>query len=256
MKTLLILLLSGSLMAQVHDSKPLPRVSKEPAHIIDEGITGWSYSKDGQWISADMKIPVRMLATAKEEYDKDENELGLDNILELRLYPVLFGEDTLVALVKIFENGKYDYEATKRGWDTYKTGYYFLFDASELSKLRDLDTTASVIKLNLRDFGSLQDVNTRRLERQLMKNMLVKSETDRHLAMSIRKSQEKVYFQFASMHEVFADLQGVLHGFGFRGQTLYGKPSLINYIHYEYGLEDFKNFFEIPSSVEFLEPEI
>lgn len=236
-------------MAQVHTNKPLPIFAEKPSHTIEDDLTGWSYSKDGQWISAENTIPIRAISTDEDAYDTPENRLGMDNIEELRLYPVLYGQDTLVALVKLYESGSYKLDALKKGWRSSTEAYYFLFDASELKRIKKADSLM-VVKIDLRDYGRLHDVSPRHLLDELTSRVMVRSETDRQLVLLTENGEDNTtYFQLASMSSVFEDVEGVLKDFTLRAETLYGTPALLDYLHYAYSTENFYRFFSLPSSL-------
>ena len=159
MKNLLYLLfITTCATAQVHTSSPLPVIDSENKKVIDEDITGWSKSLDGQWISKEMVIPIRAVSQDEEAYEGEEMELGLDNISELHLYPTYYGKDTLITLVKLSKSGKYKYEATKQGWEDALIGYYYVFSIRDLKKLRTESAEIQNIRIPLRDYGALGEV--------------------------------------------------------------------------------------------------
>lgn len=241
----------GQIRGQVHKSKPLPQLSEEPVHLIDENIKGWSYSLDGQWLSREMNIPPRLISTNHEAFETHEAELGLDNIEELQLYPMLYGSDTLLALVKIYRNGNYEFEATQRGWDDYNQAYYFVFEPGELDQLKSVGSEPSIIKIKLRGFGELRQFKKRKVRSHLKDDLLVKDKTNRVLAITMKVEEGTAYFQMASLHSIFSDVEGVLHDFKRQGSSLYGSPILLDYLHYSYDFEALKNFFSVPSNITF-----
>lgn len=247
MKHLLLLIFIGTgLAAQVHKQMPLPQIQEKSVKIIDEEITGWSYSLDGQWVSDEMTIPVRTVSTREDFYDEEENKLGLDNIEELRLYPTLYGEDTLYILVKIFRGGYYEYSSTKQKWQNTLSAYYYAFNRSELRKLQNPDSGISIVKIPLRDFGLLKDIRRKDVLENLVKNLVVKPQQDRLLVASLEVSETdpgKIFFQFSSQHTIFPDVEGVVKDFSIRGKSVYGNPLLLGYLHYEYDKDAFVRFF-------------
>ncbi len=102
-------------LAQLRESRPLPVFPKKITNKIQTGLTGWCYTLDGQWVTGDMLIPERFISTDAESYNKVENKAGNDNIKELQLIPILYGDDTLVMLVKFFRDGFFEFEARKKG---------------------------------------------------------------------------------------------------------------------------------------------
>lgn len=252
-KLIVLLALCQGVMAQPRENKPLPVFTKKPLKVLDDGITGWSFSKDGQWISEDMTIPPRLISTDEELYNTKTNKLGNDNIEELRSYPILYGNDTLVMIVKLYKTGNYEYERTKRGWDDYFIGYYFIVDHKELLKLGTLSNETSIIELEMRDFGSVSKTKPSNVLSDIKEKLIIKEKTDRFLTFTIRKIDEssKIQFQMASLHDVFTDVEGVLNDFQIRGKSVYGKKELLDYIYYELDAYTFQDFFSLPSMLKF-----
>lgn len=252
-KLIFLLTLSQALLAQPRENKPLPIFTKKPVKVIDEGIMGWSFSLDGQWISSEMTIPVRLISTNKSQYETRINELGNDNINELQLYPVEFGNDTLVMLVKLYNDGSYEYERTKKGWSDHIIAYYFIFDHKELRKLGGINTQTSNIELALLDYGQVKKTKKKNVLENIKRQVIVKEKTDRFLTFTIRKVEETktVQFQFACLHDIFSDVEGVLHDAELRGKSIYGKDLLLDYLYYEMDLLQFQDFFTMPTHVEF-----
>lgn len=242
---LLLLLVSTSSLAQIHKNQPIPEIIEESVKIIDEGIIGWSKSLDGQWISSEMTIPIRAISQDELAYESDESELGMDNISHLRLYKTIYGDETLYILIKIFKSGYYRYSATQQKWQETEVAYYYIFEDLELKSLSKVSETANLIKIPLRDYGSLGEIKSKRLLETLQKNILIKDNTDRFLVITVKLDGEhadKIYFQFSSQHKVFPDVEGVLQDLKVRGKTLYNTPLLLDYLHYEYDHKSFLDF--------------
>lgn len=245
--TLLLLLFSFCLAGQIHQNLPVPDLREKSMNVIDDYIIGWSLSLDGQWVSEEMKIPIRAVSFNVNSYESDANQLGLDNISELILIPATYGSDSLCILVKIMNTGYYKYKTTKQKWQTNTVGYYYVFDQKHLGNFQNLDTGKSVIKIPLRDFGELGELKSKHLKEKLMQQMVIKPRTDQLLVASIElsdQSPEKVYFQFSSQHNIFPEVEGVIKDLKLNGRTIYGTPLLIDYIHYEYDKTAFLNFFK------------
>src|SRR5690606_20541166 len=135
---ILLLLISASSLAQMHQNQPLPEIQEETVKIIDEDITGWSKSLDGQWISSEMTIPVRVVSKDAEAYETNESALGMDNISQLLLYKTKYGEEELCTLIKISKSGYYKYSATQQKWQETEDAYYYIFDTKEINSLKDI----------------------------------------------------------------------------------------------------------------------
>ncbi len=252
-KLIVLLTLCQGVMAQPRENKPLPIFTKKPVKVLDDHITGWSFSLDGQWVSEEMTIPPRLISTNEDAYDTRENELGNDNIEELQLYPILYGNDTLVMLVKLYKTGHYEYESTQRGWDDYLMAYYFVVDNKDLFKLGKISAETSIIEMPMRDFGTISRVRSGNVLDEIKKKIIIKQKTDRFLTFTARKVEEtsKIQFQFASLHDIFTDVEGVLNDFQIRGKSVYGNKGLLDYIYYEVDAYGFQDFFSLPTQMKF-----
>lgn len=247
MRTLLILLVSTLIgHAQIHSNKPVPEIMEESVRVIDEDITGWSLSKDGQWISADMKIPVRAVSKDEEAYEGETAELGLDNISKLLLYPALYGNDTLYILVKEMESGYYKYPSTQQRWYSTTSAYYWVFNRQGLKAINDTAGDDIILNIPLLDYGELGEVKTKHLPEALSRHLVIKPKTGRVLSIAVdfdNTQPNKIFFQLSSQHTVFPDVEGVVRDFTQNGRSLYGTPLLIEFLHYEYDKDSFYKFF-------------
>lgn len=243
---LLLLFIATQSFAQIHTNQPLPEIQTESAKVIDEGITGWSLSLDGQWISKEMVIPVRGVAANTDYYEEEVNALGLDNISELILYPTKYGEETVYILVKVMHTGKFKYEATKQKWQGNTTAYYYVFDGVHFDLLKNIDQERKVVKIPLRDFGSLGELKTKEIPEKLQQHLVIRPQTDQVLVATIKldsEASDKIYFQLSSQDRILSDVEGIVQDFMRDGRTLYGSPFLTDYLHYEYDKNSFYSFF-------------
>lgn len=225
----------------------MPVILVKSAKVIDNDILGWSLSLDGQWVSAEMTIPVRTVSTDEEVYDDEKNQLGLDNISELILYPALYGSDTIYILVKVMHTGQYRYEATQQKWQSSTTAYYYVFNSEYFNSIKESENSTNVIKIPLRDYGSLGTVKSKQIPDALRRNLVIKPKTEQILVATIKFDPEiddKIYFQLSSQHIIFPEVEGVVKDFTINGRSLYGSPLLMNYLHYEYDKKSFYSFFD------------
>lgn len=251
-KALCFCLLNISLVAQPREEKPLPQFREEPLHIIEEGITGWSYSIDGQWVSSEKHIPPIAVSTSKKDYKSDEAKLGMDNIQQLMLVPAKYGEDTLVALIKIYTHGEYEFPISKKGWDEVTYAYYFIFKARYLEKLHSFnDTVTKNLRISLLDGGTLRDIKAKNAIEEMNKRAVIRNRYDRDLVITLQKRGDKpiMMFQLYSMHEIFSDLEGVYSDYTRRGTTLYNSTELLKYLHYTINLKKFRQFFTLEGNL-------
>ena len=247
MRTLFILLVSVFFShAQIHNSDPIPEILEESVRSIDEGITGWSLSKDGQWISAEMKIPVRAVSKDEEAYEGEIADLGLDNLSKLLFYPALYGNDTIYILVKEMESGYYKYPSTQQRWHSTTSAYYWVFNREGLKAMNDTSGKDVIIKIPLLDYGKLGEVKAKHIPEALSKKLVIKPQTGRVLSIAVdfdSNQPDKIFFQLSSQHTVFPDVEGVVRDFTQKGRSLYGTPLLIEFLHYEYNKDAFYKFF-------------
>lgn len=242
---MILLFLSQGIFAQIRENKPLPIFPKKPVKVLDEGITGWSLSLDGQWISGEMKIPVRLISTNEDQYETKINSLGNDNIEELQMYSLLYGQDSLVLLVKLYKTGSFKYTHTQKGWEDHLIGYYYVLNKKELQKLKNISKEVTIIELPLRDYGFITRTKKRTVLDDISKKMIIRPTTSRLLSVTARKTEGtgKIQFQIASLHEVFRDAEGVLNDFQLKGKSVYGKKVLFDYLYYEVDENIFNDFF-------------
>ncbi|WP_417608096.1 hypothetical protein [Owenweeksia hongkongensis] len=243
---LLLLLVSASTFAQIHQNEPIPEIDEKSVKIIDEDIIGWSKSFDGQWLSKEMTIPIRAISQDEIAYESDESELGQDNISELHLYKTKYGEEQLYTLIKIFRTGSYKYTATQQKWQETLSAYYYIFEADQMKKLLEATESNGLIRIPLRDYGLMEGIKSKKIIETLTTNLVIKNSTDRLLVAVLKLDGEhadKIYFQISSQHEIFPDVEGILNDFTLQGNTVYNSPLLLDYLHYEYDKEAFKKFF-------------
>lgn len=248
-RILIFCLISFSLFSQPREERPLPEYREEPIKTLEEGITGWSYSKDGQWVKGKGHIPIVSISTKEENYETDQAQVGLDNIDQLWLEPIKYGDDTLVGLIKIYTEGFYEYPVTQRDWDERTNAYYFIFKKKGLEKLRNFeDTTVSNVRLNLMAGGLLKDIKTKHIIENIEKNTVVRYRYDRDLVFTMQKPANDTIrrFQFFSIHEIFPDVEGVLEDFTRGGRTVYGSTVLFDFLYYELSDPRFREFFSLP----------
>lgn len=241
-------------MGQLRENNPLPVLAEEPTGILEEAITGWCYSLDGQWVSEENTIPVRAVSRDKQTYKSDENALGLDNLQAIKTYPVQYGKDTLFLIVKFFKEGSFKYPATKSGWKTQLNAYYYLVPISFLKDLNALyNQEEKKLMVEMIHGGLVSNIKERNALEEIEKQLIVKDSYDRNMVLHIKPflEQKVVQFQLYSLHEIFSDVEGVLHNFTLNGKSVYGSPVLLNYIYYETPLDNFKAAFSLNTAVEY-----
>lgn len=248
------LFLSLSTFAQPRINEPLPIFSSQPIETLDKGVIGWGLSNDGQWISEKRVIPKNLNSMDKKGRLERINKIGLDNFKELRIYPVIFGADTLVLLMKLYEAGYYKYQKSQRGWQKEKKCHYFIFHKSELKKLDALeDSTVQVIKLNMLDNGVITYEYRNQIMNKVKKKVVMEKDHGYDLIVTLQPflKDESIRFQFYAMHKQFDEVSGVLEDFKINGTSVYGDENLFEHLYYETDINRFSSFFTMPESFRF-----
>ncbi len=251
---LVVFVFSGmSCFAQSREEKPIPYLSEKPVSILDDDIKGWSLSLDGQWISEEKTILPRLISRDKKAYRTRINRLGLDNFKEMLMYPIIYGNDTLLLILKAYENGHYKYEYSKKGWRNEDWIHYFVIKARDLNKLNTLeDSTVHILKIKMLDGGQIKTSTSRAIS-EIKERLLIRNNYNysMHIMVQPLAQKERIKFHIYAMHNVFPDVEGVLKNFTVNGRTAYGSELLFDYIHYETSIKNFSKFFSLPGSFDF-----
>lgn len=248
-----------ALKAQERRNSPLPHLISPPYAQLSDSIIGWSRSTDGQWISAPRSIPPIGISRDDEFYDSKDARLGIDNIQALQAYRVNQGRDTLVALVKLFDDGQYKYPLRGRGWRVDRHAYYILVNIRYLKEAiaSVKDPSVQVLRVKALDGGLLPKVSEKKISQRLGENLLIKDKYDRILVLTVQLFPERdiARFHFCSMHEVFPDVEGVRKNFKRRGRTVFGSESLFDFFYFELSYSAFMSLFELPPAADTWESE-
>lgn len=255
--TLLFLLSIFNGQAQERRNSPLPELITPPYARIGDSIAGWSRSTDGQWLSRRQVIPLIGISRDKDFYETKDAELGIDNIRALLAYRVQRGRDTLVALVKLFDDGRYKFPLRQRGWRTERHAYYVLVELRYLREAIQSVENKEVEALRIKglDGGTIPKVKEKKLAQRLQENLLIKDKYDRNLILTVQlfPKESIARFHLCSMHEVFPDVEGVRKNFTRRGRTVYGSSQLFDYFYFEWRYDEFMSLFHVPKEEAFLE---
>lgn len=258
MKHLLLLLLalgSFTLTAQVQDNDPLPLIGKKPLRQLDKEISGWCKSPDGQWLIERQKIPLRVNSRTSKKERSEERSLGEDNIEALELYPVVYGSDTLVMLVKNFSDGAFELQQTRRGWQKWQSLYYYIFSRDYLAVIRQSAKPGnSEVAIPLVANGQVNKTGGTALD-AIAAQLNFNQPTDMQLIVKsrIRKSGEEnqdkdsevglVQFQFYCLHPQSGDVEGVLKPLKINGKSIYSSSQLLDHAYYQVSAQEWQNFF-------------
>jgi len=235
--------------SQLRESEPLPIFTPTPYFSVSDSIAGWSYSSDGQWVQWPNIIPAIGISRNEKFYEAKHNQFGIDNIKNISAYHVKYDKDTLICLVKTFQNGEYKYPARQRGWDSYLDAYYCILNYHDLKKALDYfeaenDEEVHVLRIKTLDSKLLSDIKEKDIIENIIANAIVKPNYDRNLVLTIRnnKRDKSLLFHISNLHEIFNDVEGVRQPFSRNGRSLYGSVNLFNYLYFEM---DKSQFFEI-----------
>jgi hypothetical protein len=251
----LLLLFAFQGHSQKRMNDPLPIFSKKPIETLKRGVTGWSFSEDGQWISAKRTIPVITNSLNRSVHKTRENRIGIDNFKEFRIYPIILGSDTLVLLTKFYTDGHYKYRRSKRGWQTFKKCHYYIFNKKALNKLDALkDSIVQNIQIPLLDDGNFIYKTSWGIIGQIKKLAVLDPNYGKELIFTIQPftQDDKIRFQFFSQHKKYKeDVSGILRDFQLDGYTVYGKLELFDHLYYETDISRFSSFLSVPASFKF-----
>jgi hypothetical protein len=235
------LMCSLNIIAQERINKPIPMVNEISRGSLLEEITGWSYSLDGRWISQDMTIPKRILYKQKTQEKSPQTELGIDNIKNLHLHEIYYDQDTLMLLVKLYEDGFYKFPRTRSGWKSQTSLFYFIFPKPKIGLEELQDSSSHQLKFKLVDSGEIKDVSKKKylepIESKM--NLMYSSNKYLHLDLQLWRTENILRFNLYSNHEVFSDLEGTVTDLKIKGKSLFGTEQLMNYIYFETELTTF-----------------
>ena len=242
LKTLLVCAFVPTILyGQTRTNTPEVKISEEPIASMEEGFTGWTYSLDGKWISGENCIYPRLLSVQNDRLKSPPYSLGIDNMKEIQVYEVLYGADTLLLILKPYEDGYFKYASSQTGWRSQKSIHYFIIDKpkSHLNEIQD--TLLHTLEYKLYDSGTIQDISLRKAIPEISKRLNLSQKSNRILFLDYQVWKETgvIRFMLYANHEVFHDLRGTVSDITIRGKSLFGTPQLLNYIYFEADLNVF-----------------
>lgn len=223
------------LKAQVRTDEPDVLFSEEPLGIIEEGLTGWTYSLDGKWISGENVVYPRIQSRNTDKLKNEPYKFGIDNISKMALHEIYYGADTLLLLVKFFEIGYFKYPRTQSGWKDQNGLHYFVFEKPRQQLQNVTDSIRQTFKAKLINSGTLTDVSQRKYLKKIEERLNLLEASNRYLYFDYELYQQKdvLRFMIYSNHEVFHDLRGTNTDLSIKGKTLFGTPQLLDYVYFE-----------------------
>ncbi|MBK9290402.1 MAG: tetratricopeptide repeat protein [Bacteroidetes bacterium] len=96
--------------------------------------TGWALQDNGTWYSEPNKIPFadsRSVTSRPEGHDL----LGQDNFIRLDLHKIMIDDEQYNVLVRIYNDGEYEFSYLQRNWRSYKSIDYWVFRSEKLNEM-------------------------------------------------------------------------------------------------------------------------
>lgn len=109
----------------------LPLISETRTFI--EAATGWMLQDNGEWISAENRIPYK-----KAEYNKSSKayyKLGKENFQILEIRDLMLNNELYAIFIIRFKTGWYEFPILMDGWHKQEGLSYFVFKASKLAQV-------------------------------------------------------------------------------------------------------------------------
>ncbi|MDO8898665.1 MAG: hypothetical protein Q7V19_13530, partial [Bacteroidales bacterium] len=95
---------------------------------------GWSMQDNGKWAFEDNKIPY---SDSRSNNSRPEglNTLGQDNFISLELRKIMIDDIQYNVLVKIYNDGEFEFPFLQRNWSAFKSLDFYVFRSEKLNEL-------------------------------------------------------------------------------------------------------------------------
>lgn len=95
---------------------------------------GWSMQDNGKWAYEDNKIPY---SDSRSNNSRPEglNTLGQDNFISLELRKIMIDDIQYNVLVKIYNDGEFEFPFLQRNWSAFKSLDFYVFRSEKLKEL-------------------------------------------------------------------------------------------------------------------------
>lgn len=113
------------------ESVPRPQIGEELARL--ENATGWVFSSDQQWISAQNKIPNPI--NNLNRFASGSFSLGLDTFRYISIRTIDIVSDRYDLVIVSRNDGAYEYPAIYEGWNDHVTWYWYVLERGSLESL-------------------------------------------------------------------------------------------------------------------------
>ncbi len=109
----------------------LPMVSETRSILLE--ATGWVLQDNGEWISAENKIPYKLVAY--NESRKAFYKLGKENFTSLEIRDVVVDNELYVIFIIRYKTGWYEFPILMDNWHSQAALSYFVFKATKLQEV-------------------------------------------------------------------------------------------------------------------------
>ncbi len=109
----------------------LPMISEARSILLKS--TGWALQDDGAWISAENRIPFKLVTY--NESRKAFYKLGKENFTSLELRDVIVDNELYAVFIIRFKTGWYEFPILMDGWHSQIALSFFVFKAAKLQEL-------------------------------------------------------------------------------------------------------------------------
>jgi tetratricopeptide (TPR) repeat protein len=95
---------------------------------------GWSMQDNGTWAFENNKIPYSDSRTGSSR-PSGLNILGQDNFISLELRKIMIDDDQYNVLIKIYNDGEFEFPFLQRNWSAFKSLDFYVFKSEKLKEL-------------------------------------------------------------------------------------------------------------------------
>jgi tetratricopeptide (TPR) repeat protein len=124
-----------------------------PIHSELDYAIGWALQDNGTWASQQNVIP--STNTRSQFQNERMIKMGQDNFVSLQLRKITIKDKQYSILLKIYEDGEFEFPILEQGWKSYHSLEFYIFDSHKLKELLPDDVPYNVKYLvNLECFAT------------------------------------------------------------------------------------------------------
>ncbi|MCK5825257.1 MAG: hypothetical protein KAG96_07625 [Ichthyobacteriaceae bacterium] len=250
--TIATLFLALNLSAQLRTSLPNYKMFDNPAGEISS-FKGWMFNAKGTWISKENIIPIN---SNKKNTDLEEYTIGQDNAERYILDKIASDNDTMMVLVKLYDDGKYTHPQTKIEWNKGKSLHYYIIDEDEMFKLNSFEyDKPNIFSLKLYDG---KDIKMKGWEYKKLIPQHIQVDDKFHEQLMIQiyphLNEEVVQFMFYQWNPIYNKYTGIVNPLKSMSvidnkkvgeQTVLLDENLFSAYYYETSFKEFNKFFPL-----------